>query len=433
MASCDFTVKISDEDKPLTLKTRTDIGCGAIDSQTPLVIKDASTGGSSIATLSDVDTTYSSANGTVLVWDASRSLFVRKLLDASFLSGGSSVYLPITGGALTGNLVATNISLSGDLSVAGDIVLKGDTIRLGDGGDVLNIGASVNNHFVPTSTATFDLGSSGSTWRTVYARNVSVSDGLSLSGDFILTGDTFNLGDSNTVVNFNATVNNHIYPTTTGVYNLGSTSARWGTFYGIDVDLTGNLTVDGDIILKGSTLTLGDGGDVINIGASVNSHIVTTTDSTYDLGTDSTRWRNVYADYYYGDGRYIDHVAISRSQTGDAPASLANGELHYSFSSDKLYIGQTDNSGSSVSVEYIGGKLLVNKVANLESIVIGGSPSFNNITIDGILQLTGYPENAALRTKANGVVEAITGNFGEVFQVSANGSPYFDDLNGGTY
>jgi hypothetical protein len=133
-------------------------------------------------------------------------------------------------------------------------------------------------------------------------------------------------------------------------------------------------------------------------------------------------------------------IAIKRSQSNNAPASLANGELAYSFSSDKLYIGQTDTSGSAVSVEYIGGKLLVDKVANLESIVMGTDVdrTFSSITVQEKatvekLVLTNFVENGLMYTAANGMVVQATGTSGQIMQVSNTGAPVFDDLNGGEY
>lgn len=132
-------------------------------------------------------------------------------------------------------------------------------------------------------------------------------------------------------------------------------------------------------------------------------------------------------------------IAIKRSQDTAAPPTLANGELAYSFTSDKLFIGQTDTSGSPTTVEYIGGKLLVDKVANLESIIAGGgSASFTDLsitgdaTIDRIIFST-YSENAVLFSKAGGVVDFVSGTSGQLLQIAANGTPTFDDLNGGTF
>jgi hypothetical protein len=126
-------------------------------------------------------------------------------------------------------------------------------------------------------------------------------------------------------------------------------------------------------------------------------------------------------------------IAIKVSQSNNTPSTLSNGELAYSYSSNKLFIGQTDTSASAVSVEYIGGKLLVDKVANLESIVFGGSRTYTNFTLSGNLTLSSISSDSALITKTGGVVEGVTGTSGQIFQVAANGTPYFDVLNGGTF
>lgn len=133
-------------------------------------------------------------------------------------------------------------------------------------------------------------------------------------------------------------------------------------------------------------------------------------------------------------------IAIKRSQSANTPGSLANGELAYSYSSDKLYIGRTANAQSTVSVEYIGGKLIVDKVANIENVLFNGvgDVNFSSITSSGkatveTLVLTNFVENGLMYTAANGMVVQATGTFGQVLQVSENGSPVFDILNGGEY
>lgn len=126
-------------------------------------------------------------------------------------------------------------------------------------------------------------------------------------------------------------------------------------------------------------------------------------------------------------------IQIKRGQTSAAPSSLANGEIAYSFSSNKMFIGQTTTAGSPVSVEFIGGKLIVDKVANLESILFGGNPSVSNLVITNTLTLSGYTTNGVLITKAGGKTEAITGAVGKVMQIASNNTPVFDDMDGGTY
>lgn len=126
-------------------------------------------------------------------------------------------------------------------------------------------------------------------------------------------------------------------------------------------------------------------------------------------------------------------ISIKTSQSNNAPVSLANGELAYSYSSNKLFIGQTDSSGAAVSVEYIGGKLLVDKVANLESTLIGSSRVYTNFTISGNLVLSGISSDSTLITASGGRVVGVSGTNGEVFQVASNGTPTFSNLDGGSF
>lgn len=130
-------------------------------------------------------------------------------------------------------------------------------------------------------------------------------------------------------------------------------------------------------------------------------------------------------------------IQIKRSQNTAAPTTLANGELAYAFSSDKLFIGQTDSATDSVSVEYIGGKLLVDKVANLESILLGGGGelTLGALSIDSLTfpNDTVGTNNSVMFVKENGVVDFVKGTSGQIMQVAANGTPTFDELNGGTF
>ena len=130
-------------------------------------------------------------------------------------------------------------------------------------------------------------------------------------------------------------------------------------------------------------------------------------------------------------------IQIKRSQNTAAPSALANGELAYAFSSDKLFIGQTNSATDSVTVEYIGGKLLVDKVANLESILLGGSGelTIGALSVDSLTFAndTEGTNNSVMFVKEGGVVDFVKGTSGQILQVAANGTPTFDVLNGGEY
>jgi len=129
-------------------------------------------------------------------------------------------------------------------------------------------------------------------------------------------------------------------------------------------------------------------------------------------------------------------IQIRRSQSTNVPPSLANGEMAYSFSSNKLFIGQTDASGSATSVEWIGGKLVVDKVANLESIVADitdGSFTHADLSITNSFTISNATNNAVLFAKAGGVIDFVSGSSGKVLQIASNNTPTFDDLDGGSF
>ena len=128
-------------------------------------------------------------------------------------------------------------------------------------------------------------------------------------------------------------------------------------------------------------------------------------------------------------------IAIKRSNVNVKPNSLSNGELAYSFVSDRLFIGKTETATSPVDVTFIGGKVIVDKVANLESVIAEIQSDLvvsNTATVDK-LTFSSYTPNSVLYIKDNGEVDFADGDVGEVLQVTANGTPDFGRLDGGLY
>jgi|TARA_B100001094_G_C18133013_1_gene773373 hypothetical protein len=129
-------------------------------------------------------------------------------------------------------------------------------------------------------------------------------------------------------------------------------------------------------------------------------------------------------------------IQIRRSQSTATPPSLANGEIAYSFSSNKLFIGQTDLATSATSVEWIGGKLVVDKVANLESVVANitdGSFTHADLSVTNSFTISNATNNAVLFAKAGGVIDFVSGSSGKVLQIASNNTPTFNDLDGGSF
>ena len=82
---------------------------------------------------------------------------------------------------------------------------------------------------------------------------------------------------------------------------IGANSASTGAFTSVtttgNVDVGGNLTVTGTTTFNGGTITMGDANtDNVVFGADVDSSIIPDDDNTYDLGSSSQEWRNLFID-----------------------------------------------------------------------------------------------------------------------------------------
>jgi len=96
-------------------------------------------------------------------------------------------------------------------------------------------------------------------------------------------------------------------------------------------------------------------------------------------------------------------IQIKRSSSTATPTSLQNGELAYSATSNKLFIGRP--GGSTGDVDAIGGKVYVDMLDHTagtltasSAIVVDGNSKINNLLVDN-LQFDG---NGITSTNANG-------------------------------
>ena len=78
-----------------------------------------------------------------------------------------------------------------------------------------------------------------------------------------------------------------------------------------DISLTNSLIVDGNSNLKGS-VTLGDAiSDNVVFNSKVNSNILPNSDSSFDLGSETLRWKEVFADNLNGVNVNIDDLYVT--------------------------------------------------------------------------------------------------------------------------
>jgi len=88
---------------------------------------------------------------------------------------------------------------------------------------------------------------------------------------------------------------------------------------GANLDVGGNLTVTGTTTFNGGTLTLGDANtDNIVFGGEVDSNIIPDDDNTYDLGSSSKEWKDIYIDGV----AYVDAINFAGTAISATAAEL---------------------------------------------------------------------------------------------------------------
>jgi len=94
-----------------------------------------------------------------------------------------------------------------------------------------------------------------------------------------------------------------LLPVTDSDVDLGTSSLYFKDAYIDSITTTGNvavggnLTVTGTTTFNGGTITMGDAAtDNVVFGADVDSNIIPDDDDSYDLGSSSQEWRNLYID-----------------------------------------------------------------------------------------------------------------------------------------
>jgi hypothetical protein len=88
---------------------------------------------------------------------------------------------------------------------------------------------------------------------------------------------------------------------------------------GANLDVGGNLVVTGTTTFNGGTVTLGDANtDNIVFGGEVDSNIIPDDDNTYDLGSSSKEWKDLYIDGV----AYVDAINFAGTAISATAAEL---------------------------------------------------------------------------------------------------------------
>ena len=158
-----------------------------------------------------------------------------------------------------------------------------------------------------------------------------------------------------------------------------------------NLGIGGNLTVTGTTTFNGGTMTLGDAAtDNVVFGADVDSNIIPDDDNTYDLGSSSQEWRDIYIDgVAYLDAINFNGTAITATAaelnildgvTSTATElNLVDGITAGTVSASKAVIADSNKDITGFRNVSITGDLTVSG----DDITMGTNTSGNLLVADG--------------------------------------------------
>jgi len=211
-------------------------------------------------------------------------------------------------------------------------LVEADALTVGTGVDM-----GVNSHLVPLETATFDLGASGRVWREIFVGSVHVTDinATSISTTGSITAGTYveattDLKGASAILTNDLTVGRYVksdlVPNANVAYSIGSPSLRWDTLFANVLNINGITaqTVDAYVSVAAVAVNCHDAtltGD-LTVGESVKSNLIPITHDTYDLGSDTMHWQDIFTGTIKGTTATFSDVI-----TGGALVATAYGNI----------------------------------------------------------------------------------------------------------
>jgi hypothetical protein len=211
----------------------------------------------------------------------------------TFIADVDSNIIPTANGLNLGaandrwDLLAETIDASSTLNVDGATTLN-STLDV-DGKATFNNTAAANS-----TTGSIHTDGGISVAKNAYIVGNTDIDGTLTVDALVSFNGSIDLGDTDAdTVTFNADVDSNIIPTANGL-NLGSSTDRWDLF-GVTGNFSSSLTVSGLTSLNGHVDLGNAAGDNITINGRIDSNVIPDANESYNLGSTSLSWNNVYS------------------------------------------------------------------------------------------------------------------------------------------
>jgi hypothetical protein len=243
---------------------------------------------------------------------------------------------------------------------------------------------------------------------------VTVTGNLHATGNITADGNITLGANSGDTITFDGEVNSDIVPSANNTYNLGSNTLSWSNLYTNTIttsaltttnfSASGNLSVTGTSTLSGNTTIGATSANTLNIVAGINSNLIPTTTTTYDIGSISRYWNNAYIrNLSIYNGLQISSNSITSTGTNANLTLSANGSGTVYIPSNNLQI----NNNATV-----GGTLGVTGTSTLAGVGITGSltQTGNFTQTSGNFSTTGTINSGAITSTGTLTLPTVTIN-----------------------
>ena len=210
-----------------------------------------------------------------------------------------------------------------------------------------------------------------------------------------------------------------VFPKVDNLIDLGKTTRQWRDLHlGRNATIGGNLTVTGNATINGN-LTFGDAAtDTVSFGADIDSHFIPDDDDTYDLGSSTQEWRNLF----------LDGTANIDSLVADT-ADINGGTI------DATVIGGSTAAAGSFTTLDASGATGIDGDFDINTNKFTVASASGNTEIAGTLAVTGATTMTGAGTASGGVTGDLTGDVtGDVTgnltgNVTSSGTSEFTTVN----
>lgn len=251
---------------------------------------------------------------------------IRNGVDLTFRNGASDpdiLYLDVNNARVGIN----NSAPSTDLHVTG--TTRTTTLRVDNQLDIGNL--HITGNTISSDLDTISFAPSGAD-PVIYHSKLYVDD-LSIEGNTIST------------LNSNATL--ELRPNGTGTLEVFASTNIDGNLY-----VSGNINADGNVTIGGN-ITIGDAlTDTIQINAAIKSDLIPETDNTYDLGSPSFRWKDLYVNTVVADLLTVSTLDVGNIMVRDNEITTTTGQ--------DLYIDGNGSGGVRLGNFRITGNVITN-------------------------------------------------------------------------